>query len=122
LDTAYRVIDPRHTFVQYRHPDWTAFYIKNQYPLSLIVIQLKVNIDFQLVDQPHTSAFRLFKSTTAYYLTRPFVCDAKHQLATAIVCQGAATPCGFSKVKPIFRLFELDVFAFLCFQKFWNGL
>lgn len=101
--------------VEDRQTNRAALHIKNENSFFLIGEQLKIYIDLQLIDQPHTGALRLFKGTTSHHTAGPFIGDTKHQLATAIIRQSAAAPCRFSKVKPILGFFELDVFAFLCF-------
>lgn len=83
---------------------------------------MAVKEKIRIIDQPHAGALWLFKGTASHHTAGPFIGDTKHQLATAIIRQSAAAPCRLTKVKSILGFFELDVFAFLRFQKFFNTI
>ena len=104
----------------YRQTDWTALHIEDQNSTTLVEY-LEINVDFQFLDQAHTSTLRLVKSRASDHAAGSLVCDAKYQLAAAIVRQSTATLHRLSEVKAMLGFLELDVFAFFGFQKLSNS-
>ena len=104
-------------FYHYSFSNTLLIAIEDQNPLSFVVEKLKINIDLQFLNQAHAGTLRLVKSRASDHAAGSLVCDAKYQLAAAIVRQSTAALRRLSKVKAIFGFLELDVFALFGFQK-----
>jgi len=90
---------------------------EHQHTLAVRIEQMEVDPQAETVHQPGTSPFRLTEGATTDNLSGALVRDAQHDIPAATVGYRAGILRQFIEFKGVLSLLELDVLAFLGFQK-----